>query len=59
LLTLSNDAWFSDDPLGAELHQAVAAFRSIETRLPQFRVTTNGFSAVIDATGTVQLPAGA
>lgn len=54
LLTLSNDAWFSDAPLGAELHQAVAAFRSIETRLPQFRVTTNGYSAVIDANGTVQ-----
>lgn len=54
LLTMSNDAWFSEHPLGAELHQAVAAFRSIETRLPQFRVTTNGFSAVIDATGAVQ-----
>jgi apolipoprotein N-acyltransferase len=54
LLTMSNDAWFSEHPLGAELHQAVAAFRSIETRLPQFRVTTNGFSAVIDANGSVQ-----
>ncbi|MBB2488152.1 apolipoprotein N-acyltransferase, partial [Mitsuaria sp. WAJ17] len=53
LLTMSNDAWFSADPLGARLHQAVAAFRSIETGLPQFRVTTNGYSAVIDARGTV------
>ncbi|RQP26751.1 apolipoprotein N-acyltransferase [Albitalea terrae] len=53
ILTLSNDSWFSDDPLGAELHQAAAAFRSIETRLPQFRVTSNGYSGVIDATGTV------
>lgn len=53
LLTMSNDAWFSDPPQGAELHQAAAAFRSIETRLPQFRVTTSGYSAVIDATGTV------
>ena len=53
LLTMSNDAWFSEYPVGAELHQAVAAFRSIETRLPQFRVTTNGYSAVIDATGRV------
>lgn len=53
LLTMSNDAWFSEQPLGAELHQAVAAFRSIETRLPQFRVTTNGYSAVIDDTGRV------
>ena len=53
ILTMSNDAWFTDYALGAELHQAVAAFRSIETRLPQFRVTTNGFSAVIDARGNV------
>ena len=53
ILTLSNDAWFTEHPQGAALHQAVAAFRSIETRLPQFRVTTNGYSAVIDATGSV------
>jgi apolipoprotein N-acyltransferase len=53
ILTLSNDAWFTQAPLGAQLHLAAAAFRSIETRLPQFRVTTNGYSAVIDATGTV------
>jgi apolipoprotein N-acyltransferase len=53
ILTLSNDAWFSAHGLGAGLHQAAAAFRSIETRLPQFRVTTNGYSAVIDATGNV------
>lgn len=54
LLTMSNDAWFSEHPLGAELHLAAAAFRSIETRLPQFRVTTNGVSAAIDAQGRVQ-----
>lgn len=53
LLTLSNDAWFTDPPQGAALHQAAAAFRSIETRLPQFRVTPSGHSAVIDATGSV------
>ncbi|MRV72678.1 apolipoprotein N-acyltransferase [Duganella sp. FT92W] len=53
ILTMSNDSWFSMDPQGAKLHQAVAAFRSIETRLPQFRVTTNGYSAAIDAAGTV------
>lgn len=51
ILTLSNDSWFP--PQGAQLHLAAAAFRSVETRLPQFRVTTNGYSAVIDATGTV------
>ncbi|MED5618165.1 apolipoprotein N-acyltransferase [Ideonella sp. BN130291] len=53
ILTLSNDAWFSAHPQGAELHLAAAAFRSIETRLPQYRATTNGHSAVIDATGSV------
>lgn len=51
ILTMSNDEWFTHHPQGAALHLAVAAFRSIETGLPQFRVTTNGFSAVIDARG--------
>lgn len=58
ILTMSNDAWFLDYPQGAELHQAVAAFRSIETRLPQFRVTTNGYSGVIDPSGSVLSAAG-
>lgn len=53
ILTMSNDSWFSADGPGARLHQAAAAFRSIETRLPQFRVTTNGYSAAIDANGDV------
>lgn len=53
ILTMSNDSWFTDYPVGANLHLNVAAFRSIETRLPQLRVTANGISAVIDATGTV------
>jgi len=53
ILTMSNDAWFTQHPQGAALHHAAAAFRSIETRLPQFRVTTSGYSAVIDETGSV------
>lgn len=53
ILTLSNDSWFSGEGPGARLHQAAAAFRSVETRLPQFRVTTNGFSAAVDAYGDV------
>ena len=53
ILAMSNDSWFTASPLGAQMHQAAAAFRSIETRLPQFRVTTNGHSAVIDANGAV------
>jgi apolipoprotein N-acyltransferase len=53
ILGMSNDAWFSAYPTGARLHLAVAAFRSVETGLPQLRVTTNGLSAVIDVTGEV------
>ena len=53
IVGMSNDSWFTDYPVGARLHLAVAAFRSIETRLPQVRVTTNGLSAIIDATGEV------
>ena len=53
ILTMSNDSWFTEHPQGALLHLAVAAFRSIETRLPQFRVTSNGHSAIIDARGEV------
>ncbi len=54
IVGMSNDSWFTAHPQGARLHLAVAAFRSIETRLPQVRVTTNGLSAVIDDTGAVQ-----
>ncbi len=53
IIGLSNDAWFSANPDGARLHLAVAAFRSIETRLPQLRVTSNGLSAFIDPSGSV------
>ena len=53
ILTLSNDSWFTHYPQGARLHLANAAFRSIETRLPQFRVTTNGVSSVIDPFGAI------
>lgn len=51
LLGLSNDSWFTAAADGARLHLAVARFRSIETRLPQLRVTPNGRSAIIDETG--------
>jgi apolipoprotein N-acyltransferase len=53
ILGMSNDSWFTEYPLGARLHLSVASFRSIETRLPQLRVTTNGLSAVVDETGEV------
>lgn len=50
LVTLSNDSWFATGG-GPRLHLVVSAFRSIETRRPQLRVTNTGISAVIDATG--------
>jgi apolipoprotein N-acyltransferase len=50
LVTLSNDSWFAATP-GARLHLVVSAFRSIETRRPQLRVTNSGISAIIDASG--------
>ncbi len=53
IVGLSNDSWFTNYPIGARLHLAVASFRSIETRLPQLRVTTNGLSAFVDPTGEV------
>ncbi|MEG3788899.1 apolipoprotein N-acyltransferase [Lysobacter sp. CCNWLW3] len=53
IIGMSNDSWFTAYPVGARLHLAVAAFRSIETRLPQVRVTSNGLSAIIDDTGEV------
>jgi len=57
IMTMSNDSWFSKEGPGAYLHQAAAAFRSIETRLPQFRVTSNGYSAVFDASGEILVAA--
>ncbi len=53
ILGMSNDSWFTRYPVGAELHLKVAAFRSIETRMPQLRVTANGISATIDAGGDI------
>jgi apolipoprotein N-acyltransferase len=57
-LTLSNDSWFQGSP-AAELHLIGAAFRSIETRLPQGRVTPSGITASISRTGDLLLRADA
>lgn len=53
IVGISNESWFTAAPAGARLHLSVAAFRSIETRLPQVRLATNGPSAIIDATGEI------
>ncbi|HET9449960.1 MAG TPA: apolipoprotein N-acyltransferase [Aggregicoccus sp.] len=52
IVTLANDAWFVGT-LGSRQHLVVAAFRSVETRLPQVRATTSGISAEIDAWGRI------
>jgi apolipoprotein N-acyltransferase len=57
LITLSNDAWFAWGG-GPRLHLVVSAFRSIETRLAQLRVTNTGISAVISPTGELLATAG-
>ena len=53
ILGMSNDSWFTAYPLGADLHLAVAAFRSIETRLPQVHATNSGISAFISPDGEI------
>lgn len=58
IVTLSNDAWFSASPAGARLHLWVSAFRSIETRLPQLRVTPSGHTAIIDVSGRILVQTG-
>ncbi len=57
LVTLSNDSWFAVGG-GPRLHLIVSAFRSIEARRPQLRVTNTGISAVISPTGELQTTAG-
>lgn len=52
IVTLSNDSWFSRTP-APRLHLLFAAFRSIETRRPQVRVTNSGISAFISPTGDI------
>ncbi len=52
LVTLSNDSWFPDGR-APRLHLVSAAFRSIETRLPQVRATNSGISAFISSDGEI------
>ena len=52
LVNLTNDAWYGD---GAEpvQHQALAAWRAVETRRDLIRATNSGLTSVIGATGEV------
>lgn len=52
IVTISNDSWFGTSA-GPKLHLTLAAFRSIETRLPLVRATNSGISAYISPTGEI------
>ncbi|HVN85421.1 MAG TPA: apolipoprotein N-acyltransferase [Candidatus Binatia bacterium] len=52
LVTLSNDSWFNFGRV-PRLILVLSAFRSIETRRPQVRVTNTGISAIISPTGAI------
>jgi len=52
IFNFTNDSWFG--PIGAPYyHLNLASFRSIETRVPQFRSTNTGFSALILPDGSI------
>lgn len=53
LINISNDSWFGDYG-AARWHLIMAAFRSIETRLPQVRATNSGYSAFILPDGSLR-----
>jgi apolipoprotein N-acyltransferase len=52
IFNFTNDSWFG--PVGVPYyHLHLASFRSIETRVPQFRATNTGFSALIHPDGEI------
>jgi apolipoprotein N-acyltransferase len=52
ILNITNDSWFG--PWGEpQLHLALTTFRAIENRIPIFRATNTGISAVILPDGTI------
>ncbi len=53
IFNITNDGWFGEwgEP---QLHLALSTFRSIETRLPLFRSTNTGISALILPDGEIQ-----
>jgi apolipoprotein N-acyltransferase len=53
LMNLTNDSWFLSDA-EKELHLAMAAVRSVETRRAQLRATNTGITALILPTGEVR-----
>jgi apolipoprotein N-acyltransferase len=54
IINMTNDMWFGEKE--AHQHLVASAFLSIENRIPLVRVTNNGFSAYISATGIPLAP---
>ena len=53
LVNITNDAWFGRTSAPYQ-HLAMATFRAIENRVPLVRVANTGFSAMVDADGTIR-----
>ena len=53
-INISNDAWFSDSSAPWQ-HLEIARSRTLEYQKPMLRVTNNGVSAIIDATGKIKV----
>jgi apolipoprotein N-acyltransferase len=52
LVNITNDAWYGDSSAPYQL-LAMAAMRSVETRVPMVRVANTGISAIIEPTGRI------
>jgi apolipoprotein N-acyltransferase len=53
LVNVTNDAWFGRTSAPYQ-HLAMATLRAIENRVPLVRVANTGFSAMVDADGTIR-----
>ena len=55
LVNITNDAWYGESSAPYQL-LAMAAMRSVETKVPLVRVANTGISAVIEPTGRITAP---
>jgi apolipoprotein N-acyltransferase len=53
LVNITNDAWFGRTSAPYQ-HLAMATIRAVENRVPLVRVANTGFSAMVDADGTIR-----
>jgi len=52
ILNVTNDSWFGSIS-APDYHLSLVRLRSIETRVPQLRITNTGYTALIEPTGIV------